>query len=47
MLVAPVGRPALVLGKLLGGSVLAVLQAMLFLLLGIFASGFLAPGFHG
>jgi len=33
VLVAPVGRLSLVLGKLLGGSVLAVLQATLFLLL--------------
>jgi ABC-2 type transport system permease protein len=33
VLVAPVGRSALVLGKLLGGTVLAVLQATLFLLL--------------
>jgi len=33
VLVAPVGRLSLVLGKLLGGTVLAVLQATLFLLL--------------
>jgi ABC-2 type transport system permease protein len=33
VLVAPVGRSSLVLGKILGGTVLAVLQATLFLLL--------------
>lgn len=33
VLVAPVGRTSLVVGKLLGGTVLAVLQATLFLLL--------------
>ena len=43
VLVAPVSRGAMVLGKVLGGSVLAVLQAALFLMLAPFAGLALTP----
>lgn len=39
VLVAPVSRGSLVLGKLLGGTLLAVLQGVLFLLLAVLAQG--------
>ncbi|HEY0009045.1 MAG TPA: ABC transporter permease [Tepidisphaeraceae bacterium] len=42
VLVAPVGRTALVLGKVLGGSILATGQALLFVLLG-WATGIIHP----
>jgi len=40
VLVAPVSRLAIVLGKVLGGTILAVLQSLVFLLLGVLTSQF-------